>query len=63
MLRPRGRMFGLLVSIQPDEECQIAQIGQDLIVLPQYLDLSGYVGKSISMIRVDFERYCVRLLA
>jgi hypothetical protein len=56
-------MFGLLVSIQPDEECQIAQIGQDLIVLPQDLDLSGYVGKSIGMIRVDFERYCVRLLA
>lgn len=35
-----GRAFGVLSSIQPREECQIAWIDGNLVVLPRDLDLS-----------------------
>jgi hypothetical protein len=57
-----GRAFGLLSSIRPAEDCQIAQIGQRLIVLPCDLDISGHVGQRIGLILVD-EKYCIRRLA
>ena len=61
-----GRGFGLLVSIQPDEDCQIALIvnrfGERRIVLPQDLDLSAYISQRIGLIRVD-QLYLVRRLA
>jgi hypothetical protein len=57
-----GRAFGLLQDIQPAEDCQLAQIGQRLIVLPQDLDLSEYLGQRVGLIRID-EKYLVRSLA
>jgi hypothetical protein len=57
-----SRAFGLLASIQPVEDCQLAQIGQRLVVLPQDLDLSGHIGQRIGLIRVD-EKYLIRRLA
>jgi hypothetical protein len=58
-----GRALGLLTSIAPAEDCQIARMinrfGGRLIVLPQDLDLSGYIGQHIVMVRID-DRYLVR---
>jgi hypothetical protein len=63
VLRHCGRSQGLLVSVEPAEECQIAQIVNQLgvrrIVLPQDLDLSGYIGQRIVMLRID-DKYYVR---
>lgn len=57
------RAQGLLVSIRPDEECQIARIVNRFcdrqIVLPQDLDLSEYIGQRIVMIRID-DKYLAR---
>ena len=57
-----SRAFGLLSSIQPAEDCQIAQIGTRLLVLPQDLDILGYLGQRIGLIRVDGQ-YLIRRLA
>lgn len=57
-----GRAFGLLSSIEPAEDCQLARVGSRLIVLPSDLLLSGHVGQRIGLIRVD-ETYLVRRLA
>ncbi len=61
-----SRRFGLLVSIQPAQDCQMALIvnrfGEHLVVLPQDLDLSGYVGKRMGLTRIDNE-YHVRGLS
>ncbi|MCX6677390.1 MAG: hypothetical protein NTU95_05535 [Methanothrix sp.] len=58
-LHHNGRVFGLLASIRPDEECQIAQIGKRLVVLPQDLGLLGYLGQGIGVVKID-ENYHVR---
>jgi hypothetical protein len=56
-----GRAFGLLSSIQPAEECQIAQIDERLIVLPKDLDLSEHIGKRVGLMRYE-DRILVRRL-
>lgn len=56
-----GRAFGVLSSIRPDDDCQIVLIGERLIVLPADLDMSGYVGQRIGLIRVDDKFLCRRL--
>ncbi|MFA6371067.1 MAG: hypothetical protein WCW68_00430 [Methanothrix sp.] len=56
-----GRAFGLLSSIQQAEECQIARIDDNLVVLPLNLDLSQYLGQSIGMMR-DLNRILIRRL-
>jgi hypothetical protein len=53
--------FGLLSSIQQADECQIARIDKDLVVLPMDLDLSQYLGQSIGMIR-ETNRILIRRL-
>ena len=53
--------FGLLSSIQQADECQIAQIDKDLVVLPIGLDLSQYLGQSIGMVR-ERNRILIRRL-
>jgi hypothetical protein len=62
-----GRAFGLLISIQPDEDCQIARIitrtGERLIVLPLDLDLSSHVGMRIGLTLIDDKFLCRRLSA
>jgi hypothetical protein len=62
-----GRAFGLLSSIQPDEDCQIARIitrtDERLIVLPLDLDLSSYVGLRIGLTLIDGKILCRRLSA
>jgi hypothetical protein len=57
-----GRAFGLLQSVECAEDCQIAQIGERLIVLPQDLDLSEYLGQRVGLIKID-EKYLIRSLA
>jgi hypothetical protein len=59
--RHLGRAFGLLSSIQPAEECQLAQIGDRLMVLPDDIDLSQYLGQRIGMMRYE-DRILVRRL-
>ena len=61
-LHKLGRAFGLLSSIQPAEECQIAQIDKRLIVLPKDLDLSEHIGKMVGLMRYE-DRILVRRLA
>jgi len=56
-----GRAFGLLSSIQPGEDYQIARINDDFVVLPLNLDLSQYLGQSIGMMR-DVNRILIRRL-
>jgi hypothetical protein len=56
-----GRAFGVLSSIQLREECQIARIDDNLVVLPLDLDLSQYLGQSIGMMR-DVNRILIRRL-
>ena len=53
--------FGLLSSIQQAEECQIARIDKDLVVLPMDLDLSQYLGQNIGMVR-EKNRILIRRL-
>jgi len=52
-LHPLGRACGLLMSIQQEEDCQIAQVVNRFcerrIVLPLDYDLSQYVGQDIVM--------------
>ena len=61
-----GRRFGILSSIRQDEDCQIARIvnrfGEHLIVLPQDLDLSGYIGLGIVLVRIG-DKYRIRMLS
>jgi len=56
-----GRAFGLLSSIHHAEECQIAKIDDNFVVLPLNLDLSRYLGQSIGMMR-DMNRILIRRL-
>lgn len=60
-LRHLGRAFGILFSVQPAEDCQIAQIGERLMVLPGDLDLSQYIGQRIGMMRYE-DRILIRRL-
>lgn len=60
-LRHLGRAFGFLSSVQPAEGCQIAQIGERLMVLPEDLDLSQYIGRRIGMMRYE-DRILIRRL-
>ena len=53
--------FGLLSSIQQADECQIARINKDLVVLPMDLDLSQYLGQSIGIMR-EKNRILIRRL-
>lgn len=53
--------FGLLSSIQQADECQIAHIDENLVVLPMGLDLSQYLGQSIGMMR-ERNRILIRRL-
>jgi len=61
-----GRRLGILSSIRQDEDCQIARIvnrfGEHLIVLPQDLDLSGYIGLGIVLVRIG-DKYRIRMLS
>ena len=57
-----GRAFGLLTSVQHAEECQLAQIGERLIALPEDLDLSGYLGQRVGMMRYE-EHILIRRLS
>ncbi|OPY54682.1 MAG: hypothetical protein A4E48_00261 [Methanosaeta sp. PtaU1.Bin060] len=56
-----GRAFGQLASIQPDDNCQIAQIGERLIVLPEDLDLHEHVGHRIGICRIEGQYHIRRL--
>ena len=58
-----GRAFGLLSAVRAESNCQIARIvnrlGERHIVLPSDLDLRGFIGQEIVMLRLD-DRYPVR---
>jgi hypothetical protein len=58
-----GRRFGLLSSIQLllEEDCQIAKIGERLVVLPIDLDLSEYLNQRIGMVRIGHKYHIRRL--
>jgi hypothetical protein len=56
-----SRAFGLLSAIQPDDDCQLARIGERLIVLPSDLDLSAHLGQRIGIVRIDDKFLCRRL--
>jgi hypothetical protein len=46
-----SRAFSHLISIQQEKDCQIAQIGSRLMLLPANLRLSEYLGQRIGMMR------------
>ena len=48
-LHNNSGVFGKLFSIEPDDDCQIATIGQCAVVLPMDLDLSGHMGHRIGV--------------
>ena len=51
-LHDNSRVFGVLLSVEPAEDCQIATIAtidQLIVVLPTELDLSGYMGQRIGI--------------
>lgn len=58
-----GRAFGLLSAVRAESNCQIARIvnrfGERHIVLPSDLDLRGFIGQEIVLMRLD-DRYLVR---
>lgn len=58
-----GRAFGLLSDVKIESNYQIARIvnrlGERNIVLPVDLDLMGFVGQEIVMLRLD-DRYLAR---
>jgi hypothetical protein len=54
-----GRAFGLLSSVRQEEDCQIAQIGNRLLVLPADLHLSEYLGHRIGLMRYE-DRFLIR---
>lgn len=56
------RRFGLLYGIWPSEGCQIAKIGESLVVLPPDLALSGLMGHRVGLVRID-DQYLIRRLA
>ncbi len=58
-LHDNSGIFGKLFSIEPDEDCQIAQIGEFQVVIPQDFDLSSYIGQRIGVAYV-LGKYYVR---
>lgn len=48
-LHDNSGVFGKLFSIKPDDDCQIAQIGEIQVVIPQDFDLSSYIGMRIGV--------------
>lgn len=57
------RRFGLLSNIQQDDECIIATIGEDLVVLPEDLksQLEPLLGRRIGLANF-FDEFSLRLL-
>jgi hypothetical protein len=51
-----------LYGIWPSEGCQIAKIGESLVVLPPDLALSGLMGHRVGLVRID-DQYLIRRLA
>ena len=60
-LHKLSKAFGHLFSIQPIEGCQIAQIDDRLIALPQDLNLAEYIGQDIGLMRYEDEVLVRRL--
>ena len=60
-LRHLGRAFGTLISVRQEEDCQIAQIGSRLLVLPADIQLSEILGQRIGMMRYE-GRFLIRRL-
>ncbi len=61
-LHDNSRIFGKLISIEPDDDCQIAEIVQiktDRVAIPLDLDLSAYIGQRIGMAYI-LGKYYVR---
>jgi hypothetical protein len=56
-----GRAFGLLVSVQAEEGCQIALIGSQAIALPEDIRLSEHIGRRIGVMRYG-DRVLIRRL-
>ena len=59
-LHDNSGIFGKLFSIEPDEDCQIAQIGDCQVVIPQDFDLSSYIGQRIGVAFIDGKFYVQR---
>jgi|GEM_PF-6429657 hypothetical protein len=59
-LHDNSGVFGVLSAIEPDEDCQIAQIGECQVVIPQDLDLSSYIGQRIGVACIDGKFYVQR---
>jgi hypothetical protein len=47
--------FGVLSSLSQAEGYQLAQVGKRLIMLPQELDLTGYIDQRIGLLKIDQE--------
>ena len=60
-LHNNSGVFGKLFSIEPDDDCQIAQIGEFQVVIPQDLDLAGYIGQRIGMAYIQGKYYVRRV--
>ena len=54
-----GRAYGQLLSVEREEDCQIARINRRQIVLPADLDLSAHIGRCIGMMRYN-EKILIR---
>ncbi len=59
-LHDNSGVFGKLFSIKPDDDCQIAQIGEYQVVIPQDFDLSSYIGQRIGVACIDGKFYVQR---